>query len=93
MKFNPEKLSIPDRRMEPFIDPSEIWSILNNAKADKTRVRELIAKSLSKERLTLAETAVLINADDRELVEEIQAGARELKKIVYGIRIVLFAAW
>jgi 2-iminoacetate synthase len=91
MKFNPEKLSIPDRRMEPFIDPSEIWSILNNAKADKTRVRELIAKSLSKERLTLAETAVLINADDRELVEEIKAGARELKKNVYGNRIVLFA--
>jgi 2-iminoacetate synthase len=91
MKFNPEKLSIPDRRMEPFIDPSEIWSILNNAKADKARVRELIAKSLSKDRLTLAETAVLINADDRELVEEIKAGARELKKKVYGNRIVLFA--
>ncbi|MDZ7633340.1 MAG: hypothetical protein U5L72_02420 [Bacteroidales bacterium] len=59
MKFNPEKLNIPDRRMEPFIDPAELWSILNNAKADKVRVRELIAKSLSKERLTLAETASL----------------------------------
>lgn len=91
MKFNPEKLSIPDRRMEPFIDPSEIWSILNGAKADRTRVRELIAKSLSKERLTLAETAVLINAEGEELTEEIKAGARELKKKVYGNRIVLFA--
>lgn len=90
MKFNPEKLSIPDRRMEPFIDPAEIWSILNNAKADKVRVRELIAKSLSKERLTLAETASLINADN-DLIEEIKAGARELKKKVYGNRIVLFA--
>lgn len=90
MKFNPEKLNIPDRRMEPFIDPAEIWSILNNAKADKVRVRELIAKSLSKERLTLAETASLINAEG-ELVEEIKAGARELKKKVYGNRIVLFA--
>jgi len=90
MKFNPEKLSIPDRRMESFIDPSEIWSILNNAKADKVRVRELIAKSLSKERLTMAETAALINAED-DLVEEIKAGARELKKKVYGNRIVLFA--
>ena len=90
MKFNPEKLSIPDRRMEPFIDPAELWSIINNAKADKVRVRELIAKSLSKERLTLAETASLINAEG-ELVEEIKAGARELKKKVYGNRIVLFA--
>ncbi len=90
MKFNPEKLNIPDRRMEPFIDPAEIWSILNNAKADKVRVRELIAKSLSKERLTLAETASLINAEG-DLIEEIKAGARELKKKVYGNRIVLFA--
>lgn len=91
MKFNPEKCSIPDRRMEPFIDPAELWSFLNNNKADKVRVRELIAKSLSKERLTLAETAVLINAEDEDLVEEIKAGARELKKKVYGNRIVLFA--
>ncbi|MDF1558714.1 MAG: [FeFe] hydrogenase H-cluster radical SAM maturase HydG [Bacteroidales bacterium] len=90
MKFNPEKLSIPDRRMEPFIDPKEIWSILESSKADKIRVRELIAKSLSRERLTMAETAVLLNAEG-ELVDEIKAGARELKKKVYGNRIVLFA--
>ncbi len=90
MKFNPEKLSIPDRRMEPFIDPAEIWSILENTKTDKVRVRELIAKSLSKERLTMAETAALLNAEG-DLVEEIKAGAQELKKKVYGNRIVLFA--
>ena len=76
--------------MEPFIDPAELWSHINNNKSDKVRVRELIAKSLSKERLTLAETAALINAEG-ELVEEIKAGARELKKRVYGNRIVLFA--
>jgi 2-iminoacetate synthase len=39
--------------MEPFIDPSEIWSFLNNAKPDKVRVREIISKSLDKQRLTL----------------------------------------
>ena len=90
MKFNPEKCTMPDRRMEPFIDPAELWSHINNSKPDSVRVRELIAKSLSKERLTLAETAVLINAEG-DLVEEIKAGARELKKKVYGNRIVLFA--
>ncbi len=90
MKFNPEKCSIPDRRMEPFIDPAELWAHINNNTADAVRVRELIAKSLSKERLTLAETAALINAEG-DLVEEIKAGARELKKKVYGNRIVLFA--
>jgi len=76
--------------MEPFIDPAELWNHINNSKADAVRVRELIAKSLSKERLTLAETALLINAEG-DLVEEIKAGARELKKKVYGNRIVLFA--
>ena len=91
MKFNPEKCAVPDRRMEPFIDPAEIWSFINNTRSDKVRVRELIDKSLSKERLTLAETAALINATDDDLVEEIKAGARELKKRIYGNRIVLFA--
>lgn len=76
--------------MESFIDPAELWSFINNNKADKVRVRELIAKSLAKERLNLAETAALINAEG-DLVEEIKAGARELKKKVYGNRIVLFA--
>ena len=76
--------------MEPFIDPAEIWSLLNNAKPDKVRVREIISKSLDKQRLTLAETAVLINASS-ELADEIKDGARELKKKVYGNRIVLFA--
>ncbi|MCU0377078.1 MAG: [FeFe] hydrogenase H-cluster radical SAM maturase HydG [Bacteroidales bacterium] len=90
MKFNPEKCAVPDLRMEPFIDPAEIWSHLNGALPDRSRVREIIAKSLSKERLTLSETAVLINAGP-DLVEEIKEGARELKKKVYGNRIVLFA--
>ncbi len=77
--------------MKPFIDPDEIWDIINNTKADKARVREVIARSLDKNRLTLEETAVLINADDPELIEEIKEGARTLKEKVYGNRIVLFA--
>jgi len=39
----------------------------------------------------MQETAVLIQATDPELVEEIKAGARKLKEQVYGKRIVLFA--
>ncbi len=77
--------------MQAFIDPDEIWSILNQTKADPVRVREIIAKSLDKNRLSLEETACLINSDDPGLTEEIKAGARELKEKVYGNRIVLFA--
>lgn len=91
MRFTPEKLSIPDKRMEPFIDTDEIWALINNTKPEKNRVRDVIVKSLAKQRLTLAETAVLINASDTELIDEIKEGARTLKKIVYGNRIVLFA--
>jgi 2-iminoacetate synthase len=91
MKFNPEKCVVPDKRMQPFIDQNEIWNFINNTVSSKERVREVIAKSLSKLRLTLEETAVLINATDPELIEEIKQGARTLKERVYGNRIVLFA--
>jgi len=91
MKFKPEKYSIEDKRMQPFIDPDEIWNYINNVKPDRQRVREVIAKSLDKQRLNLEETAVLINTTDPELIEEIKQGARVLKEKVYGNRIVLFA--
>lgn len=91
MIFTPEKCNIPDQRMKPFIDPQELWDYINNTTSDKDSVRAVIAKSLDKKRLTLQETAVLINATDPELIEEIKEGARELKKKVYGNRIVLFA--
>lgn len=91
MKFNPEKCRIPDEKMKPFIDPEELWDIINNTKSTPERVKEIIDKSLNKNRLTLEETAVLINATDEESVNAIKAGAMELKKRVYGNRIVLFA--
>lgn len=91
MKFNPEKCKIEDKRMQPFIDPDELWHYINTVKPDKQRVREVITKSLNKQRLTLEETAVLINTTDPELIEEIKQGARTLKEKVYGNRIVLFA--
>jgi 2-iminoacetate synthase len=91
MIYYPQKYRIRDQRMKAFIDPDEIWDIINNTKTDKKKVREIIVKSLSKNRLSLEETAILINTHDPELVEEIKQGARDLKKNVYGDRIVLFA--
>ncbi len=91
MKFNPEKYRIPDERMKPFIDAAEIDELLHYARPDKGVVRDIIAKSLDKNRLTLSETAMLLNANDPALVEEIKEGAQSLKQAVYGNRIVLFA--
>lgn len=91
MIFKPQKYRIPDEAMKPFIDPEEIWEFLNQPKPSTERVRELIAKSLSKERLSLEETADLLNADDPKLIKEIKEGAKTLKNNIYGNRIVLFA--
>jgi 2-iminoacetate synthase len=91
MRFSPERLKIPDQRMKPFIDAQEIWDLINNTKPDKQRVREVISKSLDKQRLTMEETAILVNSAGTDLADEIKQGAKELKEKVYGNRIVLFA--
>lgn len=91
MKFTPEKYNIPDKPMTSFIDSEEIWNYIHTTISTKDKVREIIAKSLSKKRLNLEEVAILINADDPELIEEIKDGAKTLKKTIYGNRIVLFA--
>jgi 2-iminoacetate synthase len=91
MLFNPQRYAIPDQRMQPFIDPDEIRACLQQARPDARAVRDVIARSLSRERLNMRETALLLNAEDPELIEEIKEGARQLKREIYGNRIVLFA--
>lgn len=91
MKFYPQKYKLPDLPGKPFIDVQEIEDYIENTRPTKERVREVIQKAIDKNRLSLEETAVLVNADDPELIEEIKQGARLLKEKVYGNRIVLFA--
>ncbi len=91
MFYDPQKYAVEDKAMVPFISEEEIHSMLEHAKPSASQVREVIAKSLAKKRLTMQETALLVNTTDPALVEEIKAGARKLKEEVYGKRIVLFA--
>ncbi|WP_372846740.1 radical SAM protein, partial [Pontiella sp.] len=78
--------------LKSFIPEDEIFDWLEKTKnPTPERVREVIARSLDKNRLEPEEMAVLINADTPELAEEIFEGARKLKELVYGNRIVLFA--
>jgi len=92
MFYHPEKYKIPDRPMENFIDEEEIETILEeNRNPSKEQVREVINRSLGKHRLSLKETAILLNANDPDLIEDIKNAARQLKENVYGKRIVLFA--
>ena len=77
--------------LKSFINEAEIEELLTHQSNDKGRVREIIAKSLDKNRLELPEMAALLNTDDPALVAEIKEGAQELKRRIYGNRIVLFA--
>jgi 2-iminoacetate synthase len=74
-----------------FIQEAKLHKLIEQTRPDDGRVREVIAKSLSKQPLQLEETAALLKAEQPHLVEEIFAAARQLKKDVYGNRIVLFA--
>jgi len=91
VKFTPEKYTLPDVPMQPFIDDGEILQMLASAKPGRDQVISIVNKSLSKNRLSMQETAVLLNATEPGLIEIIKQGARELKEKVYGKRIVLFA--
>ncbi len=79
------------RHAEDFIHDDRLARLIETTRPDAARVREIIAKSLAKEALTVEETAALLAADSPELVEEIAEAARRLKREVYGNRIVLFA--
>ena len=74
-----------------FIDDDRLTGLLAGPPADPVRVREIIAKALAKQALEVEETAQLLRAENPELIEEIFEAARELKRTVYGNRIVLFA--
>jgi len=91
MKFTPESYRLPDIPMMPFIDAKEIEDLLTGPKPERQEVEAIVAKSLNKQRLNLQDTAALIKADDPESVAIIKQAAKDLKKAVYGNRIVLFA--
>ncbi|WP_027339672.1 [FeFe] hydrogenase H-cluster radical SAM maturase HydG [Halonatronum saccharophilum] len=74
-----------------FISDQKLNDILDNIEVSGEIIDKIIEKSLNKERLTLEETAVLLNADKQEWIDKIFAGAKELKRRVYGDRVVLFA--
>lgn len=74
-----------------FIDEDKLHGLLSLPAPTAAEVRAVIAKSLDKQALTVEETAVLLRADSPELIEEIFQAARDLKRRVYGNRIVLFA--
>ena len=76
-----------------FIQEEKFFALLqpDGREDDEAAVDEVIQKSLSKTPLNLEETALLLRVRKPELIEKIFQAARQLKRDVYGNRIVLFA--
>jgi 2-iminoacetate synthase len=83
-------MTLSERAVD-FIADAELMLCLSLGPADPGRVREIIAKALTRTALSVDETAELVRADSPALIQEIFAAARSLKEAVYGNRIVLFA--
>ena len=79
------------RNAQDFINDDALEALLKRPLPDKSRINDIISKSLAKEPLQLDETADLLLANSPEYIDSIFNAARTLKKDVYGNRIVLFA--
>lgn len=75
-----------------YIDEAKIYEVLERAKAaGPAEVDAALVKSRMLKRLTLAETAVLITAEDQDSLKKIFEAAAYVKDRIYGSRVVLFA--
>lgn len=75
-----------------FIDEELIFKQIADAKnPDKQKVRDILQKSFSIERLDPNETALLLNVSDPDMLEEMYEMGLKVKRKVYDNRIVFFA--
>ena len=77
---------------EDFIHEATIFGeLVRHKHPDKQAVRDILQKSLSIRTLSPSETAMLLNVEDPEVLQEMREAALEVKKRVYDNRIVFFA--
>jgi 2-iminoacetate synthase len=78
--------------MDTFLKEENIFATLNQAKsAPKKDAQDIIKKSLKLKGLSPEETAILLECEDAEIIQEIFKTARVIKETIYGKRLVLFA--
>ena len=81
-------------KAEEFITHEEILESLEYAKANKHNkelIKEILDKANKAKGLTHREAALLLECEDKELIEKMFILAEDLKKRFYGNRIVMFA--
>ncbi len=78
--------------LKSFIDEDLIWSEMEKAtNPEPAQVRDILTKAKERKGLTPFEAAVLLKNTDKDLDNEIFETAMEVKKGIYGNRLVLFA--
>ncbi|MGL5054680.1 MAG: [FeFe] hydrogenase H-cluster radical SAM maturase HydG [Fusobacteriaceae bacterium] len=75
-----------------FINHEEIYSLLNNSKNVKREdVKNVLEKAKRKEKITPEDIATLLSISDEEQLQDLFTLAGQIKKDIYGDRIVVFA--
>lgn len=78
--------------MEVIANQKVIHEILEKSRnPDSHKIREILAKAREAKGLELEEVGLLINLNNRELVEELFNVAHFIKQEIYGERLVFFA--
>ena len=83
-----------ERTSDAFIDDNLIFELLDNSKKlaqNKESIAKIINKAKTLAGLSAAEVAILLQVEDKELLQEIYKTAQFIKQSIYGDRIVLFA--
>ncbi|HOK39892.1 MAG TPA: [FeFe] hydrogenase H-cluster radical SAM maturase HydG [bacterium] len=75
-----------------YINEEKIFDLLNRKKnANESEIHSILEKAKNLQRLSLEETAVLLNVNNTEILEKIYQTANYVKNKIYGKRVVLFA--
>ena len=75
-----------------YINEEKINNMLADAaKVDSRSLDIILEKAKSLQRLTLAESAILLSTQDPENIQKIFSAASFVKDAIYGRRVVLFA--
>lgn len=78
--------------MNNFISESKIYDILEKTQSPSYQsVKTVINKSLQLKGLSPTEAAILLNCEDDNALSRLFTTARQIKDLIYGNRLVLFA--
>ncbi len=86
--------NVTSAKAEEFICHEEITETLNHSESNKHNTKlidQIIEKARKRQGLTHREAAILLDCDLEEKNQEIYTLAEQMKKDIYGSRIVMFA--